>query len=457
MNLRDRIGKWVLVLAAPFFLQCENTNQIGAELNPNDEKLNIYYKEFVLPASVIISDSIITSNAERLLVGVFDDPIFGKIKATSFTQLGVNAGSLFNDMIQAEGEFDSAVMYLHIDWFYGNDFNRPQRVRIVELEDTLFSNIFYKSTRQTDLSTSVVGELDISVNPILDSLSQVRLSDAFGSKLFALLEKNDTGISTSSIFQNDVKGLAFIPDDNMEYIVGVERTFDGDTLNAEEESFIRLFYHNDLSSYIFDVTLKGNARYVKLETDKSNSTLSGLSEPYVDYGDINGQVFIQPGTGVFAKIIMDRLWEFADSLEYFYVNQALLEIGPLQSNPGVNIAPQLENISMALASGTNSNKVNGSAFFNNPLSYALLNDFSYMSESRLSPVEIPLAESDMTFRVEVSNYLQLSIEGTLRRTDLMIFPFNESELSGIFDQGQLEQIIFDQGNVKLKLYYTTLR
>ncbi|MDA1122416.1 MAG: DUF4270 family protein, partial [Bacteroidetes bacterium] len=268
MNLRGRLGKWVLILA-PFFLQCENPNQIGAELNPNDENLNTFYKEFVLPASVVTSDSIVTSNAERLLVGVFDDPVFGKIKATSFTQLGINTTGLEAPFVQTDPEFDSAVMYLHMNWFYGNDFNKPQRVRIVELEDTLFSNVFYKSTRQTDLSTSTVGEMDISINPILDSLSQVRLSDAFGSKLLTLIEKNEPTSPSHAMFQNEIKGLAFIPDDDMEFIVGIERAFNGDTLIAEEESFIRLYYHNNLSNYFYDVTLLGNSQYINIETDRT--------------------------------------------------------------------------------------------------------------------------------------------------------------------------------------------
>ncbi|MDA0195985.1 MAG: hypothetical protein O2951_13225, partial [Bacteroidetes bacterium] len=100
----------------------------------------------------------------------------------------------------------------------------------------------------------------------------------------------------------------------------------------------------------------------------------------------------------------------------------------------------------------------GSAFFKSPLSYALLNDFSYITGSGLNPVEIPLSESDMTYRAEVSNYLQLTAEGTLRRTDLMIFPFNRTvTFTERFDQAILDQIIFDQGSIKLKLFYTTLQ
>ena len=93
MNLLDRVGKWALICLVPFFFQCEDPNQIGAKLNPNNENLNTLYKEFTLPASLILSDSIVTSNARRLLVGIIDDPVFGKIKAISFTQLGLNTTS----------------------------------------------------------------------------------------------------------------------------------------------------------------------------------------------------------------------------------------------------------------------------------------------------------------------------------------------------------------------------
>lgn len=453
MNLRDRIGKWALIFLAPFFLMCEDPNQIGAELNPNDENLNTFYKEFTLTASVILSDSIITSNSERLLIGVFDDPVFGRIKATSFTQLGVNSTTNQVNLIRADPEFDSAVMHLHLDWFYGNNFNSPQRIRIVELEDTLFSNIIYKSTRQTDLSSKIVAELDLSVNPIIDSVSQVSLSDSFGSRLFTLIANNNPRSSSHSMFQNDIKGLAFIPDDNMEYIVGIKRPVDGDTLNAEEESFIRLYYHNDLDNYFYDVTLEGNARYIRIETNRSNSELVGLFEPFADIGDVNGQLFIQPGTGVFTKIDMDRLWEFIDSLDNFFVNRAILEIGPLQENQGVNMAPQLSNISMAFVS--ESNKVNGSALFSRSFNSALLNDIAYLSGSGSAPDQIPLFEVDNTYKAEISNYLQLTADGTVERTDLMIFPFHGTRT--FTNQSFLDQMIINQGDIKIKLFYTSVQ
>lgn len=74
MNLQGRTVSGLLIGAALMLFGCESPSEIGLELDPNENNVGVYEKEFVLPSSVILYDSINTTNDTRLLVGRFNDP-----------------------------------------------------------------------------------------------------------------------------------------------------------------------------------------------------------------------------------------------------------------------------------------------------------------------------------------------------------------------------------------------
>ena len=84
MNLQGRTALGLLFGATLMLFGCESPSEVGLELNPNENNVGVYEEVFTLPSSVILFDSLNTTNDSRLLVGRFKDPFFGDITANLF-------------------------------------------------------------------------------------------------------------------------------------------------------------------------------------------------------------------------------------------------------------------------------------------------------------------------------------------------------------------------------------
>ncbi|HEX7869977.1 MAG TPA: DUF4270 family protein, partial [Chryseobacterium sp.] len=78
--------------------------------------------------STINFDSLVTSNKSRVLVGNYDDPLFGKVKSNSYFQLASDSYSLISstDTEAANYVFDSISMILKYDNYYYGDTTKVQ-------------------------------------------------------------------------------------------------------------------------------------------------------------------------------------------------------------------------------------------------------------------------------------------------------------------------------------------
>ncbi|MEQ9425499.1 MAG: DUF4270 family protein [Cyclobacteriaceae bacterium] len=457
MNWRDRKNyffearKWALIILSPFFLMCEEPNEIGAELNPNDENLKVLYKEFTLPSSVILSDSVATNDPSQLLFGVYNDPEFGRIKVSGYAQLGLNDNAerppspIFPDAV-----FDSVVLHMHYQDFFGENFQEAQRFKIHEISDTLFTNVTYKSTTRAPINFFELADVEFRASPD-DTLQVIRLSDNWGEDVMELVRDNQPATKFDPVFQNDIHGLAFVPEDDMDYIVGVDATVNGDTLSPDDDSTIRLHYHrrNQDQPLFFDMSLEGRVKYLRVENDRSGTVLSEISEPFTEFIPFNNKRYVQPATGIYTKIDMSPVYDFIDSVNGFIVNHATFEFGPVeQLNRGDFIGPLTE---FSLVFLNDDNKINGGRLTTDPLNTSVIIDRGYISSGN-TRTELFESNGDGVYQPQdgnqATNYLQLIGDESIPRTDLVIYPLDFSTLN---------QLILDANDIKLKVFYTTLQ
>ena len=93
MNLwANRIGQLTTLAVALFFFSCEEETSTLGYKNPNS-KFKVSYVEIPIESSVILRDSLRTSNfaysgePNRLMVGSYTDEVFGQIEASSITPI----------------------------------------------------------------------------------------------------------------------------------------------------------------------------------------------------------------------------------------------------------------------------------------------------------------------------------------------------------------------------------
>ncbi|MGB3465155.1 MAG: hypothetical protein WBA74_07795, partial [Cyclobacteriaceae bacterium] len=60
----------VLISALAFF-SCEEENELGSNINPTQDKLQVEFKEFTLPARNVIIDSVRTDADPYILTGTY--------------------------------------------------------------------------------------------------------------------------------------------------------------------------------------------------------------------------------------------------------------------------------------------------------------------------------------------------------------------------------------------------
>jgi hypothetical protein len=273
MNLRvKRVGQLAIVAIALFFLSCEDgTSLLGYE-NPTS-KFNLSYVDIPIETSVILLDSVRTSNnnasndLNRLLVGKINDARFGDATAIAFAQFLPKTG-LDTAVTNHSPVFDSISLQVRHDFYtYGASGNTSQEINVHELTDALKGSFNVTTTTQTGgqqkphtttysyqqtyFSQSVAAydptalgtkSFNISADDYKlkaadatpDTLyTTVPLSAAFGQRLFNLATTaSKTDFTSYTYFTERFKGIALVPG-NSDKIIGIKS---GDT-------FTRLVMH----------------------------------------------------------------------------------------------------------------------------------------------------------------------------------------------------------------------
>ncbi len=176
---RRKLG--LIIIVAFFLFSCDEPSEIGPELIPDKNKVGLFFKELLLPTSVINTDSLETDFSDRLIVGAYRDNNFGKIKCTSFTQVRQNVEV---PDFSAEDVFDSLVFMFEVDYKFGPDIGFPQKYYLYRLEEQLTDTISYYSFNDVSYSDQPLGENEFIIDPDIDTILTIRLNDGFDNEYF---------------------------------------------------------------------------------------------------------------------------------------------------------------------------------------------------------------------------------------------------------------------------------
>lgn len=274
--------------------------------------------------STINFDSLVTSSKNRILVGNYDDPIFGKVKSDSYFQLSTDTYALVNsgsDTQAVNYVFDSISMILKYDNYYYGDTTKVQTFNIHRLTQKVKPNTddnnFYNNSTLSYGSESL-GTISYKPRPIQKDSINIRMSDVFGSELFQKIKKRE--ITDFDSFTEYFKGLVLVPDNsNSASAIGF----------SVGNSKVRLYYSKyqadtDEVPYYIDFTIKNVAKqFNSISLDKTGTLLQNLPISSSKLSSLltNNQGFIQSGTGVACKIDFPNIKQ----LKYISDNGAIID------------------------------------------------------------------------------------------------------------------------------------
>lgn len=347
MNLWvKRIGQLTSASVALFFFSCQEDNNLLGFKNPNS-KIDLSYAEIMLESSVYLLDSINTTNysssLNRALVGAYEDPAFGKIKATSFSHLFPPTY-----VLDPSTQLDSVAIQLRFDYYaYGSAGVSEQTFSIHEVSENLdFSKAYYSKTpthyNETPLGTGsfrVDGskfktEYDKADVDKDTAVLNITLPNTFGQRLIDRFKEK--GASDSLFMSEFFHGLAIVPGASNDKIVGFDYS---NRINANSFfSRVVVYYHtlDDVGalkddSLQFSLPLSG-ITYSKIDTDRgSTPDLSMLTNNF--YQDIAPAQYryLQNGTGVALKLDFQKFFDFVDQHPKILINSCELAINGIEN------------------------------------------------------------------------------------------------------------------------------
>jgi hypothetical protein len=364
MNLWvNRIGQLTILAVALFFLACQEDVSLLGYKNPNSN-LKVSYVEIPIASSVLLMDSIRTSNfsysgeTNRLLVGTYNDEVFGNITASAFTQFLPETG----DTVRGSAVLDSVSLRVKYDFYtYGTPDGSGQSLSVYELDNPLDPKAYYVNHSNIPAS-ALLGAKNYGVNStdfkkfIADGNDtiitlNVPLEYSFGERLLKsaleyrvqYIQAKASGNPADSIsamianlpyinpakFTTEFKGIAIKPNSG-DKIVGFDPT--------SAQSRIILHYHDaadDSLTLSFPLTTVYGFNQIK--TDRSATVLGEVNDFYKDYLVDSDTRYVQSGTGVVTKLDFSKFYEFADTLKNSVIHSAEMVIENVQPSP--NNAP----------------------------------------------------------------------------------------------------------------------
>ncbi|RZJ72277.1 DUF4270 family protein [Flavobacterium sp.] len=252
---------------------------------------------FQVDMSTFKFDSIVNDSGTRILVGQYEDPVFGKVRADAFAEL-IPA----TYYIPEETVFDSIVLNLPYDDYFYADTLAHQRIQVRQLTETIkLPNgvTDYYNTANFNASDALLGETYFLPRTSKDSVT-VKLSDALGQLLYTNIRSGQ--IASAETLRDYFKGVKLSPSDaDNAAIMGYN----------VQQMYIRLYYSypgSEDSEGHLDFKLNGIDEVRKYATritsDRSGTAFSGLANQEMELasGSVGNLTYLQSGIGLTAKI-----------------------------------------------------------------------------------------------------------------------------------------------------------
>ncbi len=409
----------------------------------NDNTTNVVAVDtFSVAMSTVLVDSFVTAGSGRLLIGRYKDPYFGTITSSSVLQVTPPTNL---PVISNIAQYDSLSLILRINKTFYGDTSVVQRYVVSQLNSLIqlppLQTTFYNNSK-VGYDPTPLGYSDVQINPTAFFTSQkindtvkIKLPDAMGHELYRLLFNQSDTLKNTNTFLGYFRGFRIYPDDNTL----------GGIFGFRDSVIMRLYYHEPgliYTSKFIDFNLNNRPyQFNQITYDRSGTPTSPIDSLHTEVAStVTGNAaYIQPATGLMAKLKFPTIANLLQYQDYLSLLQATLTIKPVDGtySPLYALPPQLTFAS------TNQSNIIGPTL---PLGFGNLKvDYLYGANT--------------SYTYDITNYIKqqitLGAENNNKNALFMIVP------AGAGDTAFYRAVIGDQFNQKninkviLKLYYAS--
>ncbi|WP_143525139.1 DUF4270 family protein [Labilibacter marinus] len=170
----------------------------------DDESGILLIDTFSLALSTVLIDSISTSASSSLVIGQYNNTVFGKIGVEPVYSLDVP----FRYDFEEEDVFDSITISIDYNGYTLGDTTSLQTINVMELDTDLddFESYLYNTTR-VKTKEEALGQISFYPKPTRRELLEMRLNDDFGQRIFDLFINEEDEIANATAFNEYFKGI----------------------------------------------------------------------------------------------------------------------------------------------------------------------------------------------------------------------------------------------------------
>jgi hypothetical protein len=453
------IMTWPVKLTAKLFIlltiatSCEDPSNIGLELDPNNNQIGVFYQEISLSASVVLQDSLSTTNSGVVVYGNEQSDFFGKTESIGYSRL------FFNRDIARPKEnavLDSVRFLFNMREVITADTINPKKINVHLLTEQIqdvdyynFSSVAYEPTPSFSATFNFTNRQDTIVSTKVDnSLTQEIFRELKDGRYFQDIFS----------FREFLPGIAFKAEEGEN--VGFS------TLIGNNTGFIFYFKNEgDTISRAYPIATGINfnlaRHFSQVINDPTGTPLATVTEKNKAYklADFVGS---KSTMGLQVKLDLSPIDLFLDTLTNVNFNQVTLEMGPLvdysvKETP-FTLIPYFTNETNLQLYRTD---------LNPPFPLIVQPDGSPQVEPQTGKPVAAFAAAHLSLSTNLKSYNQLLTSHInavyrkkLNRTDFLLIPGfvnGQSQTISVDYKANLKEYIVRQNSMKLKIFYSRSR
>lgn len=308
------------ILSLSIISSCSDPAVVGIELAPGNNQIGVVFKEFTIPAKLVLLDSFNTTNQGVLIVGNEVDPFFGKTE-------GIGYSRLFFEVTEGrpplDALLDSVAFKLDIVSVNGSDLSKPKTYTVHKLTETLRDTAYFNNDK-LQFESSPIATGSIVFGEVKDTLVSIKVNPNFGADLFDKIQSGNEFADLFS-FRRYFPGIAIKSKDG-------DNTTAGITVGVNTGFFF--YYHNlgDTVAKTYRVTTASSRSFNGVTSDRTGTPTQSVIDTRRDY-DVGSLVGMKANLGTVIKLDTSPLDAFLDSLGGITFNQAELIIGAIETIP----------------------------------------------------------------------------------------------------------------------------
>jgi hypothetical protein len=420
-----------ILLLLLFTTACKKDNSLGKDIIDPDALLNgITTDTFELYTYSILEDSTETKNVSNVLLGSYNDPKFGKVDASIYTEFrlpGLNPN--FGDPAQIV--IDSFVLALEYVGYYGE--LSAQSFEVFELTDSIENAAEVKYYQFSSLPVGPTnwvanGQNTITPDPINDAVVagaevdpqlRIHLDTNRAWDFINEATANPSTFASNASFQTYFKGLK-IGVNNPNQAVGKGAILYMD-INNNPASKMTIYFRLNGVAKTYDFTLNTNcADFIHIEHDQSNTPVAALLADTT----LGQKSFYAQANKVRAMIKIPGLDQLPENI---IIHRADLSL-PVQFQTGYRYKPGSRVTAASKLAATD----------------------SYYTSLGIAGL---YSDATKQYDLDIRAYLQSLVNGKLENTGIVVSP--------LFFRNSAERIVFNgvetnnKKKPKLVVTYTT--